>query len=94
MKNKIDPIDAGLLFGLFFGVFHLMWIILVFTKYAQTVLDFIYWAHFIKPVFEVESFDAGRGLILLAVTASFGFILGYLLARILNSLSSNEIAIE
>jgi len=94
MKNRIDLIDAGLLFGLLFGVFHLAWLVLVLTKYAQPVLDFIYWAHFIKPVFEVESFEAGRAVILLAMTVCSGFALGYLLATVFNKLNSNEVDIK
>jgi hypothetical protein len=94
MKNKIDLIDAGLLFGLLFGVFHLSWLVLILTNYAQPVLDFIFWAHFIKPVLEVESFEAGRALILLAITVCIGFTLGYLLAIVLNKLSSNEVEIQ
>ena len=94
MKNTIDPIDAGLLFGLLFGIFHLTWLVLVLTKYAQVVLDFIYWAHFIKPLFEVESFEAGRALILLTLTVCYGFVLGYFLAMLFNKLTANEIDIK
>lgn len=93
MKNKIDPIDAGLLFGLSFGVFHLAWLVLVFTKYAQIALDFISWAHFIKPVFEVAPFETGRALILLAMTAFIGFAFGYFFALLINKLISSEVEI-
>lgn len=94
MKNKINPINAGLLFGLFLGLFHLLWMVLVYAKYGQKVLDFIFWVHFIKPVFEVESFDASRGIILLALTVSCGFVFGYLMARSFNALNTNEIEIQ
>ena len=94
MKNKINLIDAGLLFGLLFGIFHVTWLALVLTKYAQPVLDFICWVHFIKPVFDVESFEAGRALILLALTVCYGFTIGYILAMLFNKLNSNEVEIQ
>ena len=89
MKTKINPIDTALLLGMLFGILHLSWLILVYLKYAQIFLDFIYWAHFIKPIFEVESFDAGRSMILLALTVSVGFVLGYIFSRIFNALIEN-----
>ena len=89
MKTKINPIDTALLLGMLFGILHLSWLILVYLKYAQIFLDFIYWAHFIKPIFEVESFDAGRSMILLALSVSVGFVLGYIFSKIFNALIEN-----
>ena len=91
MKYSINPVDAALLLGMLFGVIHLSWLILVYLKYAQACLDFIFWAHFIKPVFEVESFDAGRALILLALTVTVGAILGYVVAKLFNTLIENSV---
>ena len=91
MRENLSPIDAGILLGLLFGTIHLFWIGLIFLQYAQGFLDFIFWIHFIKPFFEVESFDVVRSLILLSVTAFTGFTVGYSLARIFNTLNSNEI---
>ena len=90
MKTKINPIDTALLLGMLFGILHLSWLTLVYLKYAQIFLDFIYWVHFIKPIFEVESFDAGRSLILLALTVFVGFTLGYVLSKIFNTLIENS----
>ena len=91
MSNRINSIDAALLFGMLFGVIHLSWIILVYLKFAQVFLDFIFWAHFIKPIFELESFDAGRSLILLALTVSVGAVLGYVLSKLFNTLVENAV---
>jgi thiamine transporter ThiT len=90
MKNSINSIDAALLLGMLFGVIHLSWLILVYLKYAQVFLDFIYWVHFIKPIFEVQSFDMGRALILLALTVSVGAVLGYVLSKLFNTLVENN----
>lgn len=90
MKTTINPIDAALLLGMLFGIVHLSWLILVFLKYAQVTIDFIFWAHFIKPIFEVESFESGRALILLGFTVSIGVLLGYVLAKIFNTVIENN----
>jgi hypothetical protein len=44
--------------------------------WAQIVADFIFWRHFIKPVYVIEQFAIERAAILLAVTAAAGFVLG------------------
>lgn len=85
MKYTVNPIDAALLLGMLFGIVHLSWLILVFLKFAQVTLDFIYWAHFIKPIFEVESFEIGRAITLLGLTVSVGAFMGYVLAKIFNT---------
>lgn len=94
MKNSINAIDAGLLFGILFGVFHLSWLILVYLKYAQQVLDFLYWAHFIKPILEIDLFEPGRAVTLLILTVCCGFVLGLVVAKLLNTLLNNEPELE
>ena len=91
MKYTINPIDAALLLGMIFGIFHLSWLILIFLNYAQVTLDFIFCIHFIKPIFEVKSFDAGRAFTLLVFTVFVGSVLGYILARLFNTLVKNNI---
>jgi len=78
-KNK-----AGLALGTFFGGWHFLWSVLVLLHWAQPVLDFIFWIHFIKPVYVVEDFSLGRAAILIAVTAAVGYALGYCLGFLWN----------
>ena len=71
---------AGVIAG-----WHLCWLVLVVAGVAQPLIDFIFWLHFIKPVYVVESFEPGRAAILLVVTAVVGFVLGSAFACLWNA---------
>jgi hypothetical protein len=46
--------------------------------WAQPLLDFIFWAHFITPPYRIEAFDLLRPLILIAITFAAGLGFGLL----------------
>lgn len=83
---KTDPFRLGLIFGLCLALFHAAWATLVAIGWAQSLLDFIFWAHFITPPYHIEAFDLQRPLILVAVTfatgLSFGLVGGWLWNRL------------
>lgn len=56
------------------------------TKVAQPVVDFVFWMHFIKPIYVIEPFEIERAAILLIVTASVGFLIGSIFALLWNAL--------
>ena len=82
----INPNKAGLVLGSFLGAWHLLWSILVALGWAQALIDFLFWIHFIKPVYVIESFDAGRALLLIAITSAIGYAFGYTFAILWNRL--------
>ena len=66
------------------GGWHVIWAALVLLGWAQPLIDFIFWIHFLKPVYVVEGFAIGRSLILIAVTAAIGATVGYCFAVLWN----------
>jgi len=86
MTPQISVAKAGIGLGFVFGAWHLCWSILVALKLAQPVIDFVFWMHFIKPVYVIEPFDLTRAIILIAITSGVGFVFGSLFALIWNSL--------
>lgn len=86
MHTKIDTVRTGLVLGGVMAVWHFFWSVLVAAGLAQPVIDFVFWMHFIKPVYVVESFAIGRAAILVVVTGVLGFSVGAVAALLWNSL--------
>ncbi len=82
--KAIRPHSAGVSFGLFFAIFHTVWIVLVFTGVAQALLNFVLRLHMIVPIYQVSAFNWTNALGLLAFTAVYGYATGFLLASIWN----------
>lgn len=74
--GSVSPHKTGLVLGAFLGGWHLLWSLLVVLGWAQPFIDFIFWIHFIEPVYVVGTFSAGIALILIVVTAGIGYAVG------------------
>ena len=81
---------AGVVLGIVLGGWHLCWSILVALGWAQPVINFVFWIHFIKPIYVIEPFEIGRMLILLVVTTAVGFAIGSAFAWIWNLLHRSD----
>ncbi len=81
-----NPNKVGLVIGALIGGWHLVWSLLVLLGWAQPIIDFIFWAHMIKPVYFVKPFDPVAAVTLIVITAVIGYIFGFLGAVIWNRL--------
>ena len=86
MSNYIGVGKSGLVLGIVMGGYHLCWSALVAVGWAQPVIDFVFWMHFIKPILVIEPFGIGKAIVLLFVTAGLGFVIGAVFAAIWNML--------
>ena len=86
MFARLNPFKAGLVLAIVTGGFHLCWSVLVVLGWAQPVIDFVFWAHFIKPIYVIERFELAKATALLLMTASIGFILGLVFGLVWNAL--------
>ena len=85
MSARINIGKAGLVLGAVIGGWHLCWSALVALQCAQPVIDFVFWMHFIKPIYVIEPFEILRAAILFIVTAGVGFLVGSVFALIWNA---------
>ncbi len=77
---------TGLTMGGLLGTFHFLWAALVALGLAQPVIDFVFWMHFINPVYVIAPFHIGTALVLIVATSMAGYGFGVLLAGIWNFL--------
>lgn len=75
---KIQPHKVGLVTAVLLGGFHLGWAILVFLGIAQTIYDYILWAHMIHISFTIGPFDPTAAASLIVMTTVLGYIFGYI----------------
>lgn len=87
----IRPYKAGLVLAALFGCLHFAWSLLVASGWAQAVIDFIFWLHFIKLDYVIEEFNAGIALLLVIVTASIGYVIGWSFAVLWNKLHKQSL---
>ena len=84
MGGRINVMRASLVLGAVLGGWHLCWLALVAIGWAQPVINFIFWVHFLKPVYFVEAFDISRAIVLILVTAGIGYAIGATFAFLSN----------
>ncbi|MBI3443083.1 hypothetical protein HY008_00225 [Candidatus Woesebacteria bacterium] len=82
--KRLKPSSVGLVLGTFAGGMHLLWSLLVLLGFAQPLLDWITWIHFLNNPLIVGNFEATRALVLIVVTFAVGYGVGFVLAHLWN----------
>ena len=88
-QRQIETIrvnQAGLVITLVLGGFHLIWAMIVASGLAQPLIDFIFWLHFIRPVYVIETFEPVRAAGLVLLTSIIGYVIGSVFALLWNRL--------
>lgn len=84
--SYIRPSKIGLMFAVLLGSWHMAWVLLVMVGWAQPLIDFIFRLHFVRPVYVIEEFNPGLAVALIAVTASIGYVMGWMAGVLWNKL--------
>ena len=82
----IRPERTALIFAILLGGWHLVWSLLVAAGWAQPLIDFIFWIHFIQPVYVIQKFNIAIALLLVGITAAIGYFIGWIFALLWNKL--------
>ncbi|MCL6684475.1 hypothetical protein [Sphingomonas alba] len=90
--RRINPGKAALSVGAVVGFYHLVWIVLVATGAAKTIMDFVLRLHFIQLQYEMLPFSPITALGLVALTFSVGAFFGLIFACIWNWLGNQPAA--
>jgi hypothetical protein len=93
MDMELRPFRTGVALGSAVGLFHAGWAALVAFGWAQPVIDFIFWLHFIKLPIELQPFSLPVAAGLVVVTFSLSFLMGAVFAAIWNRLHREPAAV-
>src|SRR5262249_29180873 len=88
IRETIRVNQAGLVIALLLGGFHLMWAMIVAGGLAQPLMDFIFWLHFIRPIYVIETFEPLRAAGLVLLTSIIGYAIGSVFSLLWNRLKS------
>ena len=82
----INVNKTGLVIAALIGGGHVVWVALVAAGWAQPVINFVFWAHMIRPIYVIQPFDAVAAVTLLVISSVWGYIFGYAGAIVWNKL--------
>ena len=82
--QPVNPHKAGLVLGALLGGWHFLWAVLVAIGLAQPLVNFVFWMHFIQPIYVIGPFHARVAVILIVVTSAIGYTVGSILGILWN----------
>ena len=84
---KLKKHRAGVAVGIFAGLCHLVWVIIVGLGLGQIVLDRIHNVHHLTNPYTVTSLEVANAIILVAMAGVVGYLSGWVFAGLWNRLN-------
>lgn len=75
--HTLHPHKTALAFAAVIAGVHLIWALLVFFGVAESLVNFIFWAHMLGVAYIIKPFELTAAVTLIAITALSGYLLGY-----------------
>ena len=79
-----NPNKVGLVFAALIGGMHFLWSVLVAAGVAQSMYNFILWAHMIHVPLVIGPFDITAAVTLIILTSVMGYLVGLIASKIWN----------
>ncbi len=70
--------------GVFAGLMHLVWEVLIAFGWAQGYLDFVLGMHSLNNPYTVGAFNLGRGVMLVVIACVMGYVVGSVFSFVYN----------
>ncbi len=80
----VNKHKLGLVAGIWLGLMHAAWAILVWVGVAEWFWDWVLGLHFLSVSFVMMDFNLWRALLLVVVTGVLGYIFGWVLGLVWN----------
>ncbi|EKD25034.1 MAG: hypothetical protein ACD_80C00130G0005 [uncultured bacterium (gcode 4)] len=82
----LNRFKAGLVFGCFVSFIHLVWAVAIAITPTgmQKFIDWIFWLHFLQPVYVITQATRGKGILLIIMTFVIWYIMGVVFACLRN----------
>jgi len=84
--NIMNRHKVGLTLGVFAGLMHLIWEVLIYTGNAQRLMDFKLGMHSLNNPFIVGAFDMTTAVLMVLLAVVGGYVVGSVFATIFNKI--------
>jgi hypothetical protein len=87
--NRLNPNKVGIGTGAFYALCHTVWSVMVAAGVAKPALDWILSLHFLNIPYTMNPFQITTAVMLVLTTLIFGYVVGWVFARVWNLLHTS-----